>query len=173
MLPLFRRWKQKVVTVRNFPQFSSYHCGFSHLNPSKYELLHHSFQNRACYVVDLTEGHDESTRHLGVTLTLWEGRLNLRPLIKWPGYFPLHKEGYIQEVRSERKRQIAYDHLHVESKIQHKWTYLWNRNTHKVNRLVVAMGVGGWRRSGLGVWGYHANYYTEWVNKVLLFNIQS
>ena len=136
MLPLFRRWKQKVVTVRNFPQFSSYHCGFSHLNPSKYELLHHSFQNRACYVVDLTEGHDESTRHLGVTLTLWEGRLNLRPLIKWPGYFPLHKEGYIQEVRSERKRQIAYDHLHVESKYNTnepiceietltKWTDLW------------------------------------------------
>ena len=46
--------------------------------------------------------------------------------------------------KSERERQIWY-HLYVESKKQHKWTYLRNRNrlTDIENRLVP--GVGGGR----------------------------
>ena len=43
-----------------------------------------------------------------------------------------------------------WHHLYVESKIGHKWTYLWNRNrfTDIENRLVVAKG-GGRDRVGV------------------------
>ena len=46
-------------------------------------------------------------------------------------------------MKSEKRNTntIQY-HLHVESKIWHKWTYLWNRLTE--NRLVVAKVGVGW-----------------------------
>ena len=55
--------------------------------------------------------------------------------------------------KSERERQIPY-HLYVESKMWHKWTYLWKRNkfTDIENRLVVAKGEVRWGRDRLGVW---------------------
>ena len=66
----------------------------------------------------------------------------------------------ILRIKSERGRQIIY-HLHVESKIWHKPTYLQNRNrlqdTEK--KIVIANGEGkevGWTRS-LGL--IDANYY--------------
>ena len=66
----------------------------------------------------------------------------------------------LSEVR-KRKTNIIWYHLHVESKIWHKWTYSRNRNrlTDIENWLVVAKcrGVGeGWTGS-LGL--VDANYY--------------
>ena len=45
----------------------------------------------------------------------------------------------LSEVRKRKTNTIWY-HLHVESKIWHKWTYLQHRNRlmHRENRLVVA-----------------------------------
>ena len=59
------------------------------------------------------------------------------------------------------KFKIPY-HLYVDSKIWHKWTYLWNRNrpTDIENRLVIAK----WQEAGEGWTGglglADANYYT-------------
>ena len=52
--------------------------------------------------------------------------------------------------KSERERQTCC-HLHVVSNIQHRWTYLRNRNqlTHVEHRVVVAKVEG---REGLKVW---------------------
>ena len=51
----------------------------------------------------------------------------------------------------KRKTNTIWYHLNVESKIWHKWTYLWNRNRHTdiESRLVVAMGEGWNGRLGL------------------------
>ena len=51
----------------------------------------------------------------------------------------------LSEVR-QRKTNTVYQ-LYVESKIWHKWTYLWNRNiiTDIENR-------GGWGRDEVGGW---------------------
>ena len=57
--------------------------------------------------------------------------------------------------KSEREIQIPYDnHLYVESKIWHKWTYLQNRNrpTDGEKKLMVTKGEKGCRRDLLGVW---------------------
>ena len=42
----------------------------------------------------------------------------------------------------------------MKPQIRHKWTDLWSRNrlTNRENRLVVAKGVRGSGRDGLGVW---------------------
>ena len=63
----------------------------------------------------------------------------------------------------------------MESKIWHKWTYLWNRNrlTDIENRLTVAKGEGG---GGGGMdWEFGISrskpLYIEWMNnKVLLYS---
>ena len=48
----------------------------------------------------------------------------------------------LSEVR-KRKTNTIY-HLYVECEIQHKWTYLQNRKTHRDGgRLVVAKAGGG------------------------------
>ena len=54
---------------------------------------------------------------------------------------------------SQRKTNTIY-HSYMESKLWHKWTYLWNRNrlTDIENRFAVTKGVGGWGGNGLGVW---------------------
>ena len=75
---------------------------------------------------------------------------------------------------SQRKTNIIWYHLYVESKIRHKWTYLWNRNrlTDIENRLVVAKGeLGG---GGMD-WEFGISrsklLYIGWINnKVLLYN---
>ena len=79
----------------------------------------------------------------------------------------------LSEVR-KRKTNTIWDHLYVESKIWHKWTYLQNRNRLIVdieNRLVVAKGEGG----GRGVdWVFAISrcklLHLEWINKVLLYS---
>ena len=74
---------------------------------------------------------------------------------------------------SQRKTNIIWYHLYMESKIWHKWTYLWNRNrlTDIENRLAVTEGEGG--RGGKD-WECGISkcklLYTEWINnKVLLY----
>ena len=49
------------------------------------------------------------------------------------------------------KTDTTWHHLYVETKIQHKWTYLQNRNrlTNTVNRHVVAKGEGWCGSTGL------------------------
>ena len=63
----------------------------------------------------------------------------------------------------QTKTNTVWYHLYVESKIWHKWTYLWNRNglSDIGNRLVVAKGKGvheGWNGS---LELADANYYIE------------
>ena len=50
------------------------------------------------------------------------------------------RDSYTKWSKSDRKTNTICYHLHVKSKIQPKWTYLWNRNRLTVieNRLVVA-----------------------------------
>ena len=54
--------------------------------------------------------------------------------------------------RSQRKTNTIY-HLCVESKIWHKWTYLWNRITDIEHTCGCGGGRGGWGRDGAGGWG--------------------
>ena len=51
----------------------------------------------------------------------------------------------LSEVR-QRKTSIIWCHLYVESKIWHKWVYLWNRNrlTDIEKKLMVTKGERGW-----------------------------
>ena len=77
----------------------------------------------------------------------------------------------LSEVSQTKTNTICY-HLYVESKIRHKWTYLWNRNrpTDIENRLVVAKGegAGGQMKWELGISRYEL-LYIGWINnKVLL-----
>ena len=62
---------------------------------------------------------------------------------------------YEDEV-SQRKTNIIWYHLYVESKKWYKWIYLQNRNrvTDVENKLMVTKGEGGGagRRDKLGVW---------------------
>ena len=56
--------------------------------------------------------------------------------------------------KSKREIQIPYDnHLYVESKLWHKWTYLQNRNrpTDIENKLMVTKGGKEWKRDILWV----------------------
>ena len=57
-------------------------------------------------------------------------------------------ESIILSEVGERKTNISWYHLYVESKIGHNWTYLWNRNrlTDIESRPAIAkaVGVGGW-----------------------------
>ena len=72
---------------------------------------------------------------------------------------------------------IIWYHLYVESKIWHKWIYLWNRNrlTDIENRLVVAKGerVGGVMAWEIGV-SRCKLLYIDWINnKVLLYSTEN
>ena len=44
------------------------------------------------------------------------------------------KDHHTKWNKSERERQMPYDITYLESKIQHNWTYLWNRNREIENR---------------------------------------
>ena len=74
--------------------------------------------------------------------------------------------------KSQRGKTSAIYHLSVESKIQHKWTYLQNRNrfTEKAD-LWLPRGRGlekSWSgRLELARWKL---LLTEWINKILLYN---
>ena len=68
----------------------------------------------------------------------------------------MQRENIILSEATQRKTSITQFHLYVESKIEHKWPYLWNRQNHIQNRLVVAEGRGGWIGS-LGL--AEASYY--------------
>ena len=56
--------------------------------------------------------------------------------------------------KSDRERHSILYHLHVESKIWHKRTYLWNRNriTDLENRLMFAKCEGAWKKDAVGLW---------------------
>ena len=77
-----------------------------------------------------------------------------------------------KEVR-KRKTNTIWHHLCVESKIWHKWNYLWNRNriTDAQNKLVVAKEEGAGRRKD---WEFGISrcklIYIGWINKVLLYS---
>ena len=80
----------------------------------------------------------------------------------------------LSEVRM-RKTNATWYHLYVESKIWHKWTYLWNRNrlTDIENRLAVAsgeVGVGGGKDWEFGISRCKLLYIGCVNNKVLLYN---
>ena len=74
-----------------------------------------------------------------------------------------------------RKRNTIRYHIHVESKISHKWTYLWNRNrlTYIENRCVVAKGAGDGGGGGK-YWEFGISrwklllIYREWINNKVL-----
>ena len=74
--------------------------------------------------------------------------------------------------QSKRKTNTIWYHLHVGSKIWHKWTYLQNRNrlTDTEKRLVVA-GAGGMVGKD---WEFGISrcklLYREWINKVPLYS---
>ena len=59
-------------------------------------------------------------------------------------------------VVSRRKINTIQYYLYMESKIWRKRTYMQNRNKLKdtENRLVIARGVAGRERDGLGVWSW-------------------
>ena len=68
------------------------------------------------------------------------------------------KLGMLQFVGSQRQKRLSdwtTNHLYVEFKIWHKWTYLWSRNrlTDIQNKHRVSKGEHGSGREGLGVWG--------------------
>ena len=75
----------------------------------------------------------------------------------------------LSEVSQER--QIPYDHSHVESKIWHKWTYLWDIE----NRQGIAKGEWGCRREEWEVGVSRCKLlYTEWINdRVLLYGTEN
>ena len=64
----------------------------------------------------------------------------------------------LSEVSQKETNTIWY-HLHMESKICYKWTYLWNRNrlTDIEDRLIVAKGERGMEWDAL--WVVDTNYY--------------
>jgi len=73
----------------------------------------------------------------------------------------------LSEVRKRKTSTIWY-HLYVEFKVWHKWTYLWNRHTHRTH-LCLPGGVG-WGRTD---WEFGVTrcklLHKEWINnKVLL-----
>ena len=77
----------------------------------------------------------------------------------------------------KRKTNTMWYHLYVESKIWHKWSYLWNRNwiTDIENRMVVAKeeGIGGGMEWEFGV-SRRKLLYIEWINnKVLLYSTEN
>ena len=74
----------------------------------------------------------------------------------------------LSEVRKRKTSTIWY-HLYVEFKIQHKWTYLWNRHTQTT---YLCLPRGKWD-GGRTDWEFGATrcklLYKEWINnKVLL-----
>ena len=78
---------------------------------------------------------------------------------------------------SQRKTNTLWYHLRVESKIWHKWTYLWNRNRIRdiENRLVVAKGEGAGGRMEWEVRVSKCTFlYRAWINnKVLLHSTEN
>ena len=71
---------------------------------------------------------------------------------------------------SRKKTNAIWYHLHVESKMWNKWTYIWNRIGDRENRLVVARVQGMRGRDGVkfGI-SRRKLLYRGWLsNKVLL-----
>ena len=64
--------------------------------------------------------------------------------------------------KSERETNTIWHHLYMESKIRHKWTYLWNRNrlTDKENEPVAAKGEEVGKRMGWKL-GLADIFYTQ------------
>ena len=74
----------------------------------------------------------------------------------------------LSEVR-KRKTGTIY-HLYVEFKIRHKWTYLWNTQTH-THRPYLCLPRGKWD-GGRTDWEFGVTRCKEWINnKALLCSI--
>ena len=76
---------------------------------------------------------------------------------------------------SQRKTNIICYHLYVESKIWHRWTYLWNRKSHRHRELTCGCQGGGGVREGRMNWEFGISkcklLYIEWINnKILLYS---
>ena len=116
---------------------------------------------------------DEGLRRCG-THTQWNTTGPLKKKIKIMSFAAIWTDLETIILRSQKdkyQRNTKGYHLCVESKIWHKWTYLWNKNrlTGIENRLVAAKkrGVEEGRAGSLRL--VKAN--TGWINnKVLLYN---
>ena len=64
----------------------------------------------------------------------------------------------LSEVRKRKANTILY-HLYVESKIWHKWTYLWIRNRHREQTCGCQRGVGVRERKIGSLWLADASGY--------------
>ena len=102
---------------------------------------------------------------------------------KMPSVFPVsywrNGRGWSQVIKSmdpgsrddhtKSERQILYE-IHVESKIWHKWAYLWNRTDSQTQRthLWLPRGCGALEERWIGSLGLaDTNLYIEWIkNKV-------
>ena len=76
------------------------------------------------------------------------------------------------KVRLYRTTKTIWCHFYVESKIWHKWTYLWNRLTDTENRLCGCQGEEGGDVGMDWEFGFSRGklLYIEWINnKVLLY----
>ena len=72
-------------------------------------------------------------------------------------------------------RKVKYlFHQYVESKIWHKWTYLWNRLTDIGNRWWLPRGVGKGGMEGEVMVSRFKLLYMEWINnKVILHSTEN
>ena len=70
------------------------------------------------------------------------------------------------EVSRKRETNTIWCHLHVESEIWHKWTYLWNRNRFidTKDRFTVTREVEWEKRGWESGRGRCKSLYEEWIN---------
>ena len=101
----------------------------------------------------------------GILLSIKKNEIKLSFLATWMDLENIT----LSEVRKRNtKHSICDIYLHVESKVWHKWSYLWSRD--KENRLVVAK-IGEW--GGMD-WGAGIStcklLYKEWINNKILLH---
>ena len=70
--------------------------------------------------------------------------------------------------KDQKLHSKTWYHLYVESKVQHKWTYLWHRNKLTDIRNLWLPRWVGWGRKGLGVWDRCKLLYRGWINNQFL-----
>ena len=79
----------------------------------------------------------------------------------------------LSEVSQKEKSHTIWYHLYVESKLWHKWTYLWNKNIHRHREQTYGcqggreVGGGMYQKSGVSRCKL---LYIEWMNKGLLYS---
>ena len=117
--------------------------------------IHHSQNMETSYMfirwmdkedVACTHTHTHTHTHTGILLSHKKNKT-----MSFAAIWMDLETTILSEVRKIKTNTIWY-HLYVESKIRHKWTYLWNKNRLIDNKLWMPRG-WGWGRDGLGVWG--------------------